>query len=156
MSDFSGLKVKCPNCGRVMFETTARFDPDVRPNGSMVKSLAPYFIDWLCTSTTKAVEMCCPECLAPLAPSGVLNVLVEPRRVGEFFREHRVYEDAFEFLSENHNFTIEKDGIILFDSRSMDDKAEATQKHICPTCGKECRNAMGLMSHMRTHREEAR
>ena len=74
----SGLKVKCTNCGRTDFETTDKYDPNITPNGSMVKCLLPYMIDWLTLSTTKAAEMTCPECLAQLAPSGKLTVLPEP------------------------------------------------------------------------------
>lgn len=74
----SGLKVKCCNCGRTDFETTDKYDPNATPNGSMVKCLLPYHIDWLTMSTTKAAEMTCPECLAQLAPSGRLTVLPGP------------------------------------------------------------------------------
>ena len=73
----NGLKVKCTNCGRTDFVTTDKYDPNVAPNGSMVRCLLPYHIDWLTTSTTLASEMTCPECLAQLAPSGKLTVLPE-------------------------------------------------------------------------------
>ena len=59
----SGLKVKCTNCGRTDFVTTDKYDPNATPNGSMVKCLLPYHIDWLTMSTTKAAEMTCPEWL---------------------------------------------------------------------------------------------
>jgi DNA-directed RNA polymerase subunit RPC12/RpoP len=68
----AGIGVKCPNCKRVLFETTDKFDPGVTPNGSMVKFLKGYALDWLTTSTTGVSEMTCPECLAQLAPSGRL------------------------------------------------------------------------------------
>jgi hypothetical protein len=82
-----GLKVKCPNCGRTDFITTDKYNPDVRPNGGMVKCTLPYYIDWLTTSSTVCAEMTCPECMAQLAPSGVLNVLVPARECGKFFAE---------------------------------------------------------------------
>lgn len=82
-----GLKIKCPNCTRISFETTDQFNPDVPPHGGMVKSLLQYHIDWLCTSTTKASEMTCPECLAPLVVGGVLNVIMPAREAGECFIE---------------------------------------------------------------------
>jgi hypothetical protein len=68
------------------FVTTEKFNPAGRPNGSMVKSLYPYHIDWLTASTTLCSEMTCPECLAQLAPSGVLNVMVPIKDVGEAYR----------------------------------------------------------------------
>ena len=88
-----GLKVKCPNCGRTDFITTDKFNPDVRPNGGMVKCTLPYYIDWLTTSSTVCAEMTCPECLAQLAPSGVLNVLVPIRECGQFFAEEQEIAD---------------------------------------------------------------
>lgn len=80
-----GLKIQCPNCKRKDFVTTEKFNPDVTPNGSMVKCLLPYQIDWLCSSTTLASEMTCPECLAQLVIDGRLTVLVPIRDVGDFF-----------------------------------------------------------------------
>jgi hypothetical protein len=71
----AGLKVVCPNCKRKDFITTEKYNPNVTPNGSMVKCLLTYHIDWLCSSTTGVAEMTCPECLAQLAPSGKLIVI---------------------------------------------------------------------------------
>lgn len=87
-----GLKVQCPNCKRKDFVTTDKFNPDVTPNGSMVKCLLPYQIDWLCSSTTLASEMTCPECCAQLVLNGRLTVLIPIRDVGEFF--DRVTEEV--------------------------------------------------------------
>ena len=36
------MKVQCPNCKRVFWETTDKYDPNIKPNGSMVKLLEPY------------------------------------------------------------------------------------------------------------------
>lgn len=87
-----GFKVQCPNCKRKDFVTTDKFSPDVTPNGSMVKCLLPYQIDWLCSSTTLASEMTCPECCAQLVLNGRLTVLIPIRDVGEFF--DRVTEEV--------------------------------------------------------------
>jgi hypothetical protein len=51
----------------------------------MVKCLLQYHIDWLCAPTTKASEMACPECLAPLVVGGILNVVMPAREAGECF-----------------------------------------------------------------------
>lgn len=69
------MRVKCDNCKRILFETTDKYDPNTSPNGSMVRFLGGYHIDWLMSSTTLAAEMACPECQAQLAPSGRLTVL---------------------------------------------------------------------------------
>lgn len=117
----NGLGVKCPNCGRIMFKTTDKYTPDVRPNGSMVRSLSRYEIDWMTTSTTKAVEMTCPECLAPLAPSGFLNVVKDPVKPAEVVAAVEV---------------------------------APLSPYVCPACGRDCKNTIGLRSHMRTHKED--
>ena len=78
------MKVQCSNCKRKDFETTERYKPDVTPNGSFVKCLLPYHIDWLTKATTLASEMNCPECGCSLAPSGRLTVIseVHPLEIG--------------------------------------------------------------------------
>lgn len=129
----SGLKVKCTNCGRTDFETTDKYDPNITPNGSMVKCLLQYHIDWLTLSTTKAAEMTCPECCAQLAPSGRLTVL--PKTLME------TEEDMVKRFAEI-------------------DKAEPTPNvgkpaYICDVCGKELKTAGALTLHKRSHKGEA-
>lgn len=79
----AGLKVVCPLCRRKLFVTTEHYNPDISPNGSMLKFLGGYHIDWLTTSTTKCSELACPECQAQLAPSGRLTVIEEPKTLME-------------------------------------------------------------------------
>lgn len=127
-----GLRVKCINCGRSGdFITTDKFDPDETPNGSMVKCLLPYHIDWLTLSTTKAAEMTCPECLAQLAPSGRLTVLPRPKTLME--TEEAMVEQFAEM-----------------------DKADQLPNvgkpvFICDVCGKELKTAGALTLHKRSH-----
>lgn len=83
------FRVQCPNCKRISFMTTESYDPDVKPNGSMVKNLLPYQIDWLTSRSTSAVEMTCPECLAQLTVKDRLVVL-EPDMVKEMEEFHKV------------------------------------------------------------------
>lgn len=161
-----GLKVKCPNCTRICFETTDQFNPNVPPHGGMVKFLLQYHIDWLCVPTTKASEMCCPECLAPLVVGGVLNVILPPRNIGEYFEQEteeadRVAKEA----SVAANKVLDK-GIIdgKPDNEIINDMAAAVNKviddslkdaipaFICDVCGKECKNQFGLNSHKKSHK----
>ncbi len=80
-----GLKVQCPNCKKVYHETTEMFDPDVRPNGAMVRLLEPwkgwgwaaFDAEGQAVSTTLCSEMLCPGCTAPLTPSGRLTVITD-------------------------------------------------------------------------------
>lgn len=70
------MKVKCPQCGRMSFETTEQFDSNLPPHGGMLRSLLQYHIDFLLSATTKAADLACPECLAPLVVGGALNVVM--------------------------------------------------------------------------------
>uniref|UniRef100_A0A6H1ZTP6 C2H2-type domain-containing protein n=1 Tax=viral metagenome TaxID=1070528 RepID=A0A6H1ZTP6_9ZZZZ len=123
-----GLKVQCPVCKRVMFETTDKFNPDVTPNGSFVRSLALYQIDWLTSSTTLCPEMTCPECLAPLAPKGRLTVL-EPEKMPVTPMEVGIsgVEGPLTVKFSELPFT-------------------------CQKCGRTLKNKSGLAGHMRAHR----
>ena len=132
----SGLKVKCTNCGRTDFITTDKYNPDEPPNGSMVKCLLSYHIDWLTLSTTKAAEMTCPECCAQLAPSGRLTVLPRAKTIME------TEEDMVKRFAEI-------------------DKAEPTPNvgkpaYICDVCGKELKTAGALTLHKRSHKGETK
>ena len=70
------MRVQCPNCKKIDFYTTDKFDPDKLPNGSMVRCTLKYQIDWLLSASTGVSEMTCPRCAYPLAVRGRL-VLVE-------------------------------------------------------------------------------
>jgi hypothetical protein len=74
--NLAGLLVVCPNCKKKDFVTTDKYDPNITPNGSMVQCTLGFHIDWLTSSTTGVSEMTCPECLAQLAPSGRLMVML--------------------------------------------------------------------------------
>lgn len=94
MGNLEGLKVQCPSCKKTNFVTTAQYNPDIRPNGSMIKWTGLYQIDFLQTVTTLCSELICPDCQAALAPSGRLTVLTpeiidpDPVPVAE---DHRHY-----------------------------------------------------------------
>ena len=117
------MKIKCPNCKRTDFETTANYNPNLPPNGSMVKCLLPYHIDWLCSSTTKGAEMTCPECLAALVIKGKLSV-------------------AQPTLMETEEAFTEKIATC---------EQEVPETFICDVCGKQAKNKLGLNSHKRSH-----
>ena len=80
------MKVQCPGCKKVFHETTEKYDPDIRPNGAMVRLLEPwkgwgwaaFDAEGAAVSTTLCSEMLCPGCTAPLAPSGRLTVIITP------------------------------------------------------------------------------
>jgi len=127
------MKVKCPLCKTISFETTSRYDPSVTANGGMVKKLVSWEIDWLCASTTLASEMTCPRCgVGQLAPSGRLTVIEDPKTIME------TEEDMVKRFAEI-------------------DKAEPTPNvgkpaFICDVCGKELKTAGALTLHKRSHK----
>lgn len=138
-----GLKVKCCNCGRTDFETTDKFNPDVTPNGSMVKCLLPYHIDWLTLSTTKAAEMTCPECCAQLAPSGRLTVLP------------RVQVNELGIVPRGDQLHIDGDKILLAKEKNIKFMPNVGKPaFICDVCGKELKTAGALTLHKRSHKQE--
>ena len=132
----SGLKVKCPNCKQICFETTDKYDPDVSARGDMLKSLMPYHLDFLLSATTLAPYLTCPKCGdGQLAPSGRLWVIEEPKT-----------------LMETEEAMVKRFAEI--------DKAEPTPNvgkpaYICDVCGKELKTAGALTLHKRSHKGEA-
>ena len=144
-------KVKCQNCGRKDFETTDKFDPDKSPNGAMVKCLRPYQIDWLTTSTTKTAEMTCPECLAPLAPGGILNVLVPARDAGVFFFREVITPELAQEIQPLNSFSDDGGSIRI----PMEEPVPKVGRpvYICEICGKEVSSALALNGHRRSHKE---
>lgn len=127
---YEGLGVKCPNCRRVFFRTTAAYSPGLPVNGAMVAPTVRYALDWLQTSTVKAAEMCCPECLAPLAPKGELWVLMSPGPLP--------VEAAEETAPPAEDVPAEK-------------PMAEPEGFVCDICGKVVSTKMALKGHMRSH-----
>ena len=74
------MKIQCVSCKRIIAETTDKFKPDDRPNGSMLQLVEPYksrgwALDMNWTNSTCCAELFCPECEYPLAPSGRFNLI---------------------------------------------------------------------------------
>ena len=126
------MKVKCPLCKTISFETTSRYDPSVTANGGMVKKLVSWEIDWLCASTTLASEMTCPRCgVGQLAPSGRLTVIEDPKTIME------TEEDMVKRFAE------------------IDKPKVGKPVFVCDVCGKEIKTAGAMTLHKRSHKGEA-
>lgn len=142
-----GLKVKCPNCKRMDFVTTDKYNPDVQPNGSMVKCLLPYHIDWLCTSSTYAAQMTCPECTCQLAPYGRLTVIPD-----------MMVPEGAQIPTPDGPITtpFTSDGnptpAPVEEAAPETNPKEAPNPLVCDICGKECKSQFGLNSHKRSHK----
>ena len=125
------MRIQCPGCKRIVAETTGKFSPDVRPNGSMLEIAEPYksrgwgkMMAW--TIGTCCAELFCPCCNYPLAPSGRFTLLGEP--------------EIIEQVPISDSVDIE---IIKPASASLDS---------CPKCGRhesEFKNRSGFVNHCR-------
>jgi len=142
----AGLKVACPLCRRKLFVTTEHFNPDISPNGSMVKFLGGYHIDWLTTSATKAAEMACPECQAQMAPSGRLTVIEDPKTIME---TEEAMVDQFAEIDAKKATTVFSE-----ENSNLGEVTPNVGKpvYICEICGKEVSSALALSGHMRSHK----
>jgi ribosomal protein S27E len=145
-----GLRVKCNGCGKVLHETTDKYDPNITPNGSMVRLIDPWkswgwsaFDDeGEAISTTSAVMMSCPACSAPLVLNGKLNIVAEPEKPktqAEINQERITAEFPDEPLSD-----------IILPLNYAPNISDLT----CKICGKVCKSKLGLGSHMRSHGNE--
>ena len=133
-----GLKVKCPNCKRMDFVTTNQYDPEKLPNGSMVRCLLPYHIDWLCSSATYAAQMTCPECTCQLAPYGRLTVIIPPGTEPE---------------SEVQGKDNPPDIPVTSPATLSDtEKSEIAKPFTCDVCGKSFGTKLALSGHKRSHK----
>ena len=131
-------KVHCPNCKKVFWETTDEFDPEITPDGSMLRLLQPYrrnhwpiFGNGIMptrngtgTVGTKCAEMDCPQCLAQLAPSRKLNVLAPCPETT--MQEVPGVKDQIEMT--------------------------ADKRCVCEVCGRGAKNFQGLRVHMAAHK----
>lgn len=142
-----GLKVKCPNCKRMDFVTTNQYDPEKLPNGSMVRCLLPYHIDWLCSSATYAAQMTCPECTCQLAPYGRLTVIPD-----------MMVPEGAQIPTPDGPITtpFTSDGnptpAPVEEAAPEANPKEAPNPLVCDICGKECKSQFGLNSHKRSHK----
>jgi len=74
------MKVQCPMCKQLTHSLTPAFDPDVRPNRSMLK-LLPKWEQWHPGDGWMTSDLECPNCCAPLAPSGRLRLVSDDHQM---------------------------------------------------------------------------
>jgi hypothetical protein len=131
-----GLKVQCPGCKKVFHETTEKYDPDVRPNGAMVRLLEPwkgwgwaaFDAEGLAASTTLCSEMLCPGCTAPLAPSGRLTVIPKTPQTNE---------EVTELVTELYN-EAKEDKKKIQEATKLNDQVDAKVTHTEEPSTMEC------------------
>ena len=151
-----GLKVKCPNCKRMDFVTTDKYDPNVSPRGDMLKSLVTYHLDFLLTSSTPVSSLTCPECTCQLAPYGRLTV-VEPEPPSESVPEP---ENQRTIEPPGTQPEIEVQGkdnppdIPVTSPAELSDveKSAIAKPFTCDVCGKSFGTKLALSGHKRSHK----
>ena len=114
--------VICLGCRGQYHTTTARFDPDVMPNGAMLKLLPKYGYAGYCWSTFAEnecvilAELVCPSC-------------------------------GTEYLNQNNRLTLAEEP--KAEDPGLNDLFDEPLGHVCPNCGKVCKTGSGLQSHMK-------
>ncbi len=102
-------KIQCVSCKKIIGVTTDKFNPDIRPNGSMLDLAEPYksrgwgqMMNW--TIGTCCSELFCPLCNYPLAPSGRFTLLEEPviiREMSQAEKNQAVIESEWQVINES-------------------------------------------------------
>jgi hypothetical protein len=155
----TGLDIICPGCRKSYHTTTAAFNPYQSPRGDMVHLKDPWrkwgwcsFGDALNGIPVEIAErkntywsmMECPGCGTPLAPSGTLTVK---------------NPDGTDFTPPEPDFYKPKDTDPVIQTWTDEDlEREWNERMVsndtkltCEVCGKVCKSALGLNSHMRSH-----
>jgi len=120
------MKVRCPTCGEIYLETTNLFNPAVPANGTMFKlteTYGPNGYNWSCFPFGEYVigeSLECPECG---------GVIVGPD--GKVAEENLLDKDG----RPGKNITLPLN--------------YANDAHVCPDCGKLCKNSGSLANHMK-------
>lgn len=149
-----GLKVKCPNCKRMDFITTDKYDPNVSPRGDMLKSLVTYHLDFLLTSSTPVSSLTCPECTCQLAPYGRLMVIMpEPKVINEMFSFYVSFMVESVPESEVQGKDNPPDIPVTSPAELSDaEKSAITKPFACDVCGKSFGTKLALSGHKRSHK----
>lgn len=154
--DLSGLPVKCPNCKKILFKTTDKYDPNVSPRGDMLKSLVTYHLDFLLTSSTPVSSLTCPECTCQLAPYGRLTVIIpqpSPESVAEPENQRTIEPPGTEPESEVQGKDNPPDIPVTSPAAlSNTEKSEIAKPFTCEVCGKSFGTKLALSGHKRSHK----
>jgi len=138
-------KVQCPNCKEICYKTTDAFNPDIRPNRTMIEMLDPWRSwGWDKSGGFMASDLECPLCCAPLAPSGRLTVVPD---------DYGVKRDKS--LSESNQEKINQIWENEQDEQEEEEQGRDSIEglHRCPICGKTYKYPAALKKHIRSHRE---
>lgn len=153
--------VICPGCRQSFHRTTSAFNPYNTARGDMVHLKNPWRKWGWCSfgdagnglqpdiaesPSTYWSVMECPGCGTPLAPNGYLTV-------------HN--PDGGEFIPPGEDYYKPKPQgqpvLMTYTDEELEQEwaeriAEGLPKFACKVCGKVCKNALGLNSHMRSHK----
>ena len=133
----SGHDVICPGCRESYHVTTSSYSPNRDANAGMLKlkdEFKSYGWDEPPPDPTAGYGLLeCPNCSAPLAPSGRLEVRE---------KEVKVEPDHIAITSEDKLPPVQVDA------------AGEIKAFICPFCQREFKKKANLGSHMRVHKDK--
>lgn len=153
------LDVICPGCRKSYHTTTGQFNPYKPVNGAMVRLKDPWRKWGWCSfgdagnglppdiaerPDTYWSMMECPGCGAPLAPSGNLTVR---------------QSDGQPFVPPGEDYYKPKPQtlVVTYSDEELEQEWNNRMNEpqfVCEVCGKACKSALGLHSHMRSHGKE--
>ena len=160
MATGPGYTIKCPKCKRTgVYITTDRFDSGKTPNGSMLRLFIPTYKGGLTYGYQQGSPpvppsmMECIDCGAMLCKNGKLDVY--PPRTPEY--RQMVIDQIFPAEQDD------SEPEAMHGADNMRDELPETTpaktgkvEHVCPYCGKKCKNASGVSNHVRmVHKEES-
>lgn len=133
MSEFKPVLVPCPSCGETYLETTEEYDPAKMTNGRMLRlteKYGPDGLNWSCFPYDEWIlgdALECPGCGAPMGGlQGMVNVNMERGGLEMAPALVHTQDDA---------------------GSSPAPATNTSDAHVCPECGKACKNAQGLVQH---------
>lgn len=146
INKLDGLFVKCTTCGKIRHKTTEHYRPDQTPKGNFLELIDPWKKwRWNCyddegenTSTTSSVMMTCPGCSAPLVKNGRLTIVKDVKS------RAAMNQEAMKGFEEDE---------VPEPIEPIPD-IEPVNELTCKVCGKECKSALGLLSHSRMHKDK--
>lgn len=122
------MKVRCPFCREIYLETTEAFDPTRTANGPMFRlteKYGPNGYNWTVFPPDEWIIQDALECPGCMNPIVGADGKVNPENL---------IPDEISF-----KYPLPEEGI--------------REAHVCPECGKPCKNAGSLANHMKSHKQ---
>lgn len=149
--NYSGLKVKCKNCGEIFYETTDVFTPEKILTGEMLRwteKYGPNGLNWslMFAAHDLAEAIICEGCGEPVAPTGRLsldglNVTKDPK--GQDDGEKKEISREESQVREKPETEVQEEIV-----------NPAIQNFPCPECGGHFMGQDAFLNHILSHPKE--